>query len=285
MTNRKQCTLCGKVKPLEDFHRNPNATDGRHTRCGECVNRLAQERREQSRDHSQQNEKRSLLGKGQKRCIRCGEIKPVDAFRTDSRQDDGRRSTCRQCSNAMYRVSRTGQEKVNEIDQRKDMIASGCKTCTKCQEVKPLSEFTKSGNRINAHCKTCVAQHGKEWYVQNVEKRAATAKRWMEENKRRISELSARWYRNNKDRAKARAHRRRSAIKAVGGSFTAQEFRALCDRYENKCLCCGKVGDLTPDHVVPICKSGSNSIENIQPLCLSCNLRKARKTIDYRVGV
>jgi hypothetical protein len=31
-------------------------------------------------------------------------------------------------------------------------------------------------------------------------------------------------------------------------------------------------------------KGGTNYIDNIQPLCLTCNLRKARTIIDYRVN-
>lgn len=29
------------------------------------------------------------------------------------------------------------------------------KTCTKCSETKPLDQFSKSGDRIHSHCKTC----------------------------------------------------------------------------------------------------------------------------------
>lgn len=32
----KQCTICGEVKPQEEFHKRPETKDGRRTDCKEC---------------------------------------------------------------------------------------------------------------------------------------------------------------------------------------------------------------------------------------------------------
>lgn len=78
----------------------------------------------------------------------------------------------------------------------------------------------------------------------------------------------------------------RHARKAkAGGSFTLQEWQALCAYYDYTCLRCGRQEpdiELTVDHVVPLSQGGRNSIENLQPLCRACNLSKHAKTIDYR---
>ena len=50
------------------------------------------------------------------------------------------------------------------------------------------------------------------------------------------------------------------------------------------CPLCKTDVKLTADHVIPISKGGSSFIENMQPLCRSCNSRKKNKTIDYRPG-
>ena len=69
----------------------------------------------------------------------------------------------------------------------------------------------------------------------------------------------------------------------AGGSYTLEEWKALLNFCGNKCLCCGR-GDveLHADHIIPVAKGGTSNIDNIQPLCASCNSRKGAKTIDYR---
>ena len=39
---------------------------------------------------------------------------------------------------------------------------------------------------------------------------------------------------------------------------------------------------LMPDHIVSLYQGGNNGIMNIQPLCLKCNLKKGRRSVDFR---
>jgi 5-methylcytosine-specific restriction endonuclease McrA len=52
--------------------------------------------------------------------------------------------------------------------------------------------------------------------------------------------------------------------------------------YGEKCLACGSIENIALDHIKPVSKGGVNKIENLQPLCKSCNSKKGSKTIDYR---
>ena len=80
-----------------------------------------------------------------------------------------------------------------------------------------------------------------------------------------------------------KAHQRRLRLAENGGSYTLQEWKDLCAKYNNRCLCCRRDDLLlTVDHVIPLIDGGSNDISNIQPLCKSCNSRKNTKRTDYR---
>jgi 5-methylcytosine-specific restriction endonuclease McrA len=67
-----------------------------------------------------------------------------------------------------------------------------------------------------------------------------------------------------------------------GPHFTGKEWRELVMECGGRCLRCGSSGDLTVDHIVPLALGGSNTIENVQPLCSECNGIKGCEIMDYR---
>lgn len=69
-----------------------------------------------------------------------------------------------------------------------------------------------------------------------------------------------------------------------GGSFSVDEWVEKCAGFGNVCVCCGGGGKLTVDHITPASEGGGSFIENIQPLCQSCNSSKHTKTIEYLPG-
>jgi 5-methylcytosine-specific restriction endonuclease McrA len=122
------------------------------------------------------------------------------------------------------------------------------------------------------------------------------------ENKERLDAYRAEWGKKNKDRqvayvrkcrrAKPEHYRvlklsaenaRRARKMGLGEHHTKEQWLDLLARAENRCMGCGR-GDLkmTKDHIVPLSLGGTDTIDNIQPLCRPCNSSKFTKHIDYR---
>lgn len=228
-----------------------------------------------------------------KQCKRCGETKPFSEFRKQYKSKDGHEHVCIACN--QNKIKHTF---VDEVEG---------KTCTVCKQWKPLIEYGVNRNLsdgLSNLCKECArtkvrrywaadpvawAEKNKRSYRKNRSKRKQTSSEYRERNIESVREYdrerSRKRYEENPEQRHSYTHARRAREKQAVGSFKPKEWKALKQKYENKCLCCGKTEPeikLTPDHVVPISAGGSNDISNIQPLCLPCNLQKATKVIDYR---
>jgi 5-methylcytosine-specific restriction endonuclease McrA len=83
-----------------------------------------------------------------------------------------------------------------------------------------------------------------------------------------------RYCKNNPDVIAHLKARRYAKEKNAKGSHTLEEWNRLKDSCGNVCVFCGSNEKLTKDHIIPLSKGGSDYIENIQPLCKSCNSKK-----------
>lgn len=100
------------------------------------------------------------------------------------------------------------------------------------------------------------------------------------------SAKNARWARLHRPQLNFANRRNKKLRSGMTGTHSFAEWEALKARYNFKCLRCERSEPevrLTQDHIVPVAKGGTNSIDNIQPLCKSCNSKKHLKTIDYRL--
>lgn len=158
------------------------------------------------------------------------------------------------------------------------------KTCGDCKENKPADDFNRRGKGLQSACRQCQSIRRRNYYVANQEKEAAYNREWNQNNKPWLNpqhrERINKWRRDNKESRWSERHKRRGILKDAG-SFSIDEWIELCNRFGNKCLSCG-APEITIDHVKPISQGGTNTIDNLQPLCQKCNSSKGSKTVDYR---
>jgi 5-methylcytosine-specific restriction endonuclease McrA len=117
-----------------------------------------------------------------------------------------------------------------------------------------------------------------------------TIKKLSEAKRGRTGELANNWKGGKsllRDYPAVCSTNRRARIKGCEGKYTVEEWEALKKAYNFTCPACGEKEpeiSLTADHIIPVKFQGSNTIDNIQPLCLSCNSSKKTKTTRYAIA-
>lgn len=175
------------------------------------------------------------------------------------------------------------------------------KTCLKCGKIFIIK---RNRNKTAKYCSfSCYEETFREIWKVSVMKR--TGKHLTKEHRKKISDahkLSGfmppimkginhpQWKGGfsttpeyNRERVKKRKALKKNGI---GGNFSNDEWERLKKKWDYMCLCCKRYEPeirLTQDHIIPLSKGGIHSIENIQPLCQSCNSRKHVNTNDYRI--
>lgn len=65
-------------------------------------------------------------------------------------------------------------------------------------------------------------------------------------------------------------------------SHTKGQWNEMLYFFNHSCSKCGSTDFIVKDHIKPIYQGGSDGIENLQPLCRSCNSSKGAESTDYR---
>ena len=224
----------------------------------------------------------TLLGhEDVKRCCKCSGDLPWSQFHKDKNRKDGLSGKCKQCVKNYY---------AETVERRKEVARAW-----KAANPKKVLAYTNTWRRKNM---PHILELNRRWIAKmtpeqkqlfrdaaNLRQKQFVAGLSPEDRKAYFSRKKSKHPRNPLTRAVGRSLYR-ARKKGAGGRYTKQDWQELCERFGNRCLACGKIDCyLSPDHVIPLSRGGSNHITNIQPLCLPCNLSKNAKTVDYRMEV
>ena len=199
-----------------------------------------------------------------KKCRKCGEVKELLFFYKHKGCKDGYQQTCIECTKKHQQLDR---------QKRKEFYKE-----------KQKQSYEKHKDKRSAW--------SKKYHEIKKDIKAAYSKLWREKNRDTLLQSKKEYYYKNYEDIKNKKKDNRLTInmsnliyyhtkRANGGTFTRKEWLQICSYYGEKCLKCGK-NEVTIDHVIPVSCGGKSSIDNIQPLCRSCNSSKNNKEIDYR---
>jgi 5-methylcytosine-specific restriction endonuclease McrA len=206
----------------------------------------------------------------EKICGKCKETKPITEFYKNTGHKNGFDTICKICHDGNTRRWAIGnREKTRgyirnwtkaHAEEERERLKK-----YKLENKEKVRESNKKYSKVHAKQ---ISDRGKKYQQEHPEVRRESARKWRAANREKDSKYTA---------------DKKARKLGNGGTFTADEWKELLNKYGNKCLCCGRNDiKVTIDHVVPLILGGRNSIENLQPLCKSCNSRKNATTIDYR---
>lgn len=176
------------------------------------------------------------------------------------------------------------------------------KVCTKCNTEKELSMFNKSKQQLDWHrceCRDCqnkinreykkrnkekISEYWKIYYIKNYEKHKA--KRILLADKKneymRMYMSTERWRKLREARDAKRRALQKNAF--CDWSVTQENLDIILDKQKWLCPYCNRdISDRKNrhlDHIIPLSKCWSHTIDNVQWTCVSCNLLKSNKSED-----
>lgn len=223
-----------------------------------------------------------------KRCKTCGEEKPA-TFEFFYKQGKFLRQPCKLCILNAYVWKRAKPPKPPK----------GFKRCTKCNTVFPatLEYFYNKAteNRMCSECKQCHSKVAKvyreshreqfreserRWRAAHPHRPAEIARAYRKRNPARVREANKQYYATHPEHRKAAKHRRRARKANAGGTYNQNDIKLMRKACHNKCYYCGSkfVDDrFHVDHIVPLSRGGTNSLENLVLACPHCNQTKNNK--------
>lgn len=202
-----------------------------------------------------------------KRCTACGEIKPLTDFNKNRTKAGGLAAQCRECMRAIVHAwQKANPEKYLESVRRAK--------AKKPEKYRGHKRVWAEANPDRVHAKN---RRYAEAHPYDEVRREYFRKRY-QQHKQRIKAYQ-RQYSKTHPWVGVRSIRRYRMLKGHKRIHGWPEMRAW---FGNCCLCCGATKRIEADHVIPLSKGGPDILENLQPLCRTCNASKATSTIDYR---
>lgn len=214
----KVCSKCRTEQPLDGFHRNHRASDGRQSECKSCL-------------VARRKKIACTVTVVEKPCTRCQRTLPIDHFAQNRAARDGHQSYCRECSYAASREYLERNAELVALRQAQKLLepigADKVKLCRGCNREKPLLEFYAhrgTKDRRATYCKECARAYDVQRRAKDREKYVENLREWRAANVERRKELMRTWN-----------------LRLYG--LRPEDYIAMYERQQGRCAICGENGE------------------------------------------
>jgi len=191
-----------------------------------------------------------------KNCSICGNLYPLTSenFQKDRSRKDGFRRECKKCFSIRAKISKQKNKVKNQAtvkiwrESNKETIAEKLKIYTQKNREK-------------------ISRRSKEYQISHREQ----ILRHREENKGANKITDRIWLLKNKDKVRVSRQMRRARVRDLPHTLTAKQWGRIQQDFNGQCAYCGETKKLTIEHFIPLSKQGELTINNVLPICLSCN--------------
>ena len=195
----------------------------------------------------------------------------------------------KQCTGPCGRTLPATLEYFSPDRRNKNGLQARCKRCAVEQH---KAYAAKHKEELKLYKATYRAEHPdyqKNYYVEHREEISKQRETYYRERSEHLRKYSAQYRQTERGRMsiKSANHNRKARKKSAGGSHTAVELQEQFHRQRGRCYYCKvKLGKRWHgDHIIPLSKGGSNSIDNIVVACPDCNQSKYNKMLhEWRDG-
>lgn len=251
---KKPCTGCGRLLPMEAYHRSKafKAT-GRSARCKDCVKAYQAEHKKTEAYKRTYSTWWETTGR-------------------DKQREKNRHYASMPGGNA-YKKKYQKTEKFRAAQKRYTSSAKGRATQKAAYAKRMTDPEYREKQRANY----------RRWNKRKAAKEAQ--KRYFQSPKgKTIKQKKDKAYKSSPKGLEAanRSNTKRKRLKGqVPCTLTLKEWQAIKEAYGHRCAYCGEKKRLTQDHVIPLTKGGHHTKENVVPACGPCNAKKGTKTLTH----
>lgn len=199
-----------------------------------------------------------------KRCRKCNQIKPRDAFYAKREAKDGLQSNCKDCNRTTSR-----EWSAAHPEKHKEWYLANRET-----------EIQKAVERHRSHPESARAA-GRRHYHKHADVRKEVAKAWHAKYPERTRAINHKSNRKHHDKRRAALVRYRTQVIGNGGSYTVKEIQHIRFIQQGHCAYCGRLGQKVHiDHIIPVRLGGPSDIWNLCLACPRCNQSKGGRTLE-----